>query len=341
MTNQTYAEKNQWYITASKLKVFAKDPFLYDLMYNKLVNEEQEDKRCFVTWTAFHHIMEFWTEEFLKKYYIDEWLVKTKLQEKVLEFHWDRTEEQKKAFKKCLLPEVRAEYLKITGNDWKIQLTPAEWRDILWMYQQALEQPIRDLWSDYIREHRLIAKYKNLKLSAQLDRRWVVDSGGKRYSLEEINWLLLWKTRDEQRSVIHKLWLKSYIRDFKTSWDISRMKRELRYWDTTKDYILSMSFYYCIVYVIYGLESKVYLDVIEKSAPYVSDTLQLADYILQDSLQTKIKPLLETIIECEQRGIYPARTREDRLEDSKSKLYIKYHPEFKQTVPSILELDMA
>ena len=336
-----YAHKTFWSITASKAKQFRKDPLLYKIKYLDLICEEDQEKKCFLVGTAFHYIMEFWKEAFLEKYYIDEWLVKKKLAEYVIDFHWDdRDTEKIKSFKKLLLPEVRAEYMKITNNEWKIELTPAEWRDIIGMYGSALEQPLRDMWSQYINEHRFEAMYWPLKLSAQLDRRSVSDSNGMILDLSSINELLYWKARDEQKKIINDLGLVSSIRDFKTCWDIAKLHKELKRWDESKDYIFSMSFYYCIVYVLYGLESTVYLDVVESKAPYVTDTISVADYILKDSLETKIKHTLDSIIKAEKTGEYACRSRDERITDSSAKLYLKHHPDYKQTVPTVLEIDL-
>jgi len=382
-----YAEKTKWCITWSKLKVFNHDPLLYKLMYVDMVEiEEKQEKRYFVTWTAFHHIMEYWTESFLESYYIDEWLVKSKIIEELkslltrkysdseidkfseilkwIVVYTDvvkqriqekadslKTEKSKQKYVDLLenlnelemvnwleLPELRNVYYKNT-TDTKIELTPAEWRDCLGMYEEALKQPMRDLGGEYIKEYRFECMYKNLKLTAQLDRIWIEDKNGKRYKIDEIDSLLLRKHKEEQKKVITELWLTSIIRDFKTSWDLGRLHKELIYWDESKDYILSMSFYYTIIYVLYGLESTVYLDVIEKSSPYVTDTITLLPWILENSLREKIKPLLERIIKCEESGEYEHRSRDQRVMDNKAKHYIKYHPEYLQKSPTIIELD--
>lgn len=336
----TYAQKTKDWITASKVKTFNKDPFLYELKYEKMIELDEADPRYFVTWDAFHYIMEHGKDAFLEKYYIDDWLVKAKQLDLILEHNKDRTEDQIKEAKKRLLPEVRAEYLKIVWADSKIELTPAEWRDLIGMYASALQQPMWDLWGEYIKEERFFAQYWDLKLSAKPDRIAVEDATGKRYSLESINEMLLGKQKNEQAIIISDLWLKSYIRDFKTSWDITWLKKELKYWDENKDYVLSMSFYYAIIYVLYGLESDVYLDVIETSDPYVTDTIWLSWFILKDCLQTKVKPILDRIIKCKKDWRFPPWTRDERLENKEMKKYIQYHPDYYQSTPSFLELDM-
>ena len=335
-----YAQKTKWCITWSKLKVFNRDQLLYKLIYEDMVEIEEEEKRYFVTWSAFHHIMEYWPQDFLEHYYIDEWLVKKKQLEYILDYHWENRDADKiKEAKKRLLPDVRAEYMKLVWADAKIELTPAEGRDCLGMYEEALKQPMRDLGWDYIKEHRFEAMYRWLKLTAQLDRLLVTDKNWKRYTIEEIDDLLLGKHKEEQKKVIWELWLESTIRDFKTSWDIGRLHKEMMYWDESKDYILSMSFYYTIIYVLYGLESSVYLDVIEKSAPYVTDTIKLLPWILQNCLKEKIKPLLDSVIKSQETWIYDHKAREQRVMNSKAKKYIQYHPEYLQSSPTVLELD--
>ena len=53
-----YLEKNDWYITASKLKVFAKNPEEYFLQYVQKIRLE-EKKRHFVMWNAFDDLITY------------------------------------------------------------------------------------------------------------------------------------------------------------------------------------------------------------------------------------------------------------------------------------------
>jgi hypothetical protein len=337
----SYASKTQWSITASKIKCFEKDQLLYKLIYEDLIEiEDKQDKRCFVIWEAFHYLMEYWTDQFFTKYYIDEWLVKEKLLNKILEHHTDWSDDQVKESKKWLLPEVRAEYMKITNNEWKIELTPAEGRDLIWMYQSALSQPFRDMWWLYIKEHRFQAKYNWLNLSAQLDRWCVEDWNYERYNFEQVQDLLWGKDKSEQKQIISELWLTSHIRDFKTVWDISRLKSDMKWKPDSfaHGYITSMAFYYTIIYILFGLETTVYLDLIESSAPYPTDVLSIPSSTLTQKIP-KIKGILDSIIKCKESWEYSTRSREERIEDREAIPYIQYHPEYKQTSPSFIEFD--
>lgn len=338
----TYASVTKWSITSSKLKTYDHDPLLYKLIYEDLIEiEDQEDKRCFVIGSAFHYLMEEWLDAFLEKYYIDEWLVKEKLLNKILEHHTDWSDDQIKEAKKWLLPEVRAEYMKITSNDWKIELTPAEGRDQIGMYKSAMTQPLWDLSWHYIKEHRFEASYKDLKLSAQPDRLCFEDKDGKRYTLEEVDWLLLWKDREVQKQVISSMWLTCHIRDFKSCGDLSKFKNDMRWKPDsfTHGYLTSMSFYYTIIYILYGIEADVYIDIIETKAPYISDVLSIPRSILRQKINT-IKSILDKMCKSYATDEWTCRSREERIEDSVAKFYLEHHPEYKQLSPSYIEFDM-
>jgi hypothetical protein len=55
----SYAKSTKDYITASKLKTYDHDPLLYKVIYEDLIEcAELEEKKCFLTGTAFHCIME-------------------------------------------------------------------------------------------------------------------------------------------------------------------------------------------------------------------------------------------------------------------------------------------
>jgi len=151
----SYIEKNRWYITASKLKYFLTFwPEAYKLKYIDEIPVEWEEKDYFLVWTAFDDLVSYWEDFFNDKYYIDEWLLKADLIEKL----WDE-------YKNLKVDELRDVYY------WdKTRLTAWQWEQILWMYREAKRQPLADLWSDYMVQEEIIAEFEWLPLKMTLDR---------------------------------------------------------------------------------------------------------------------------------------------------------------------------
>jgi len=151
----TYIEDNRWYITASKLKYFLSYwPEAYKLKYIDEIIVEEEEKDYFTVWNAFDDLVSYWEEKFFEKYYIDEWLLKADLIEKL----WED-------YKKMSVYELRKEYY---GD--KIRLTIWQWEQILWMYKETKRQPLADVWSDYMVQEEIIAEFEWLPLRMKLDR---------------------------------------------------------------------------------------------------------------------------------------------------------------------------
>lgn len=333
----SYVKRTRWYITWSKLKSFALCEYLYKLKYVDEIDLEEKEARHFVLWTAFHYIMEYGTEKFLEKYYIDEWLVKAKQLKAILEHNKDRDEEQIKEAKKRLLPEIRAEYMRITWNDGKIELTPSEWRDLVWMYEECLKQEIWDMWSEYDKEQRIHVSYRSLQLSWQLDRVSFYDKDKRRYTMQEIDDMLWPLERTDQKKIVNSLWIRGIIRDFKTTRDLERLKKEIEFTGDTKyDYVFSMSFYYTLVYVKYSILSDVYVDAIEKKDPYVSVTIWIPEWMLKDKLR-EITQLLDRLIDCQKTGEYKLPTREELITNKEIKRYARHIP-VKQTEPILIDM---
>lgn len=249
-------------MTASKLKLFIRNPQEYKLKYIDEIELETDDKRCFVLGNAFDTLMSYWKEVFDEKFYIDDWLVVDELKSKLIE-RWENPSE----IKVMKLPELRAMYY----NDWdKIRLTPAEWRDVVWMYREALRQPILDLWWNYEKQLLIEAEYDWIPI------RWTLD----RF--------------DQER------WI---IRDRKTAWRIDNFEYDM---ENTFDYILSMAFYYILAYTKYGKECDVYLDVLWKQSPYVSIVYNLSKSKLLEKVEETIIPALDFYKECLQNNTRPS-----------------------------------
>ena len=59
-----------------------------------------------------------------------------------------------------------------------------------------------------------------------------------------------------------------------------------------------MAFYYLIVWIKYGVESQVTLDVIEKSKPFFSYSLSIPEEIMKDKVHS-ITKTMDSILEAE------------------------------------------
>lgn len=258
----SYVQTTRWYLTASKLKCFILNPEEYKIRFIDEMEIEWDDKRCFFLWSAFDYLVSYGRDKFFEEYYIDEWFVKDDIIQKLIE-QW----EDPSKLKKMLLPELRAMFYK---DGEKKRLTPAEGRDLLGMYNEAMRQPAFDLWGEYEKQHEIIAEYRGLKLRWQLDR------------------------FDANRCI---------IRDRKTSGRIDNFAYDM---ENTFDYVLQMAFYYTLAKVAYGIECDVYLDVIGKQYPYASVCYKLTVRQLIDKLKSTIKPALDFFIECQEKNERPS-----------------------------------
>lgn len=262
MASKTYIQENDWYITASKLKCFLRNPQEYYLQYVKKVELEEgdEEKRHFVVWTAFDDLVSYWEEFFLNKYYIDEGLLVDELKAKLTEKYGEFVEGNE--IKKLKLPELRFYYYKLWEND-KIRLTEKEGRDIMGMYREVKRQPIADYWNDWYEKQKvIIASYKNLKLKGTLDR------------------------FSEQDKI---------IRDWKTTGRFDSFEYDM---EETFDYVMSMAFYFILAKIEYDIDCDVILDVVHKNAPYQFVSYKLDKQVLLHRTVNKIKPWLEALIKA-------------------------------------------
>lgn len=259
MEKQTYIQENDWYITASKLKCFLRNPQEYYLKYIKKIEIEEEDKRCFVVWSAFDDLVSYWEEYFLEKYYIDEWLLVDDLKTKLTEKHWETIDW--KEISKMKLPELRYYHYNLTTD--KIRLTEKEWKDIMGMYREIKRQPLADYGNEnYESQKVIVCNYKNLKLKGKLDR---FDLKGKT------------------------------IRDWKTTWRFDNFEYDM---EETFDYVMSMAFYFVLAKIEYWIDCDVILDVVHKNAPYQFVAYRLDKQTLLQKTVSKIKPWLEALIKA-------------------------------------------
>ena len=296
--SQNYIEETRSLVTASKLKNYETNPYLYKLKYVDEIVLEEEEERYFIVWDAFHYLMEHWEEKFLEKYTIADWYLKANLMDMILERSGLDDEDKKeylKGLKKLKLDGLREERYgteKYHLMSYNIQLTRAEWEMVLWMYKSCKSQELFDIWCNgYICEERMTAMYKNIMISMKPDRRMVHDEKWKMYSLVELEKLLSGKTKDEQEKIINEKKLTSIIRDFKTTADIVKIRNNLTEGFDDYGYMTSMSFYYTVIFVLYWLESTVYLDFVDRKPPHITEVIALDTknhYFSQDIVATNI-----------------------------------------------------
>ena len=250
-----YIKANEWFLTATKLKDFMKYwPEVYKLKYIDKA-KEQDDKRCFVVWNAFDDLVSYWWDFFSERYYIDEWLVVADLKQKLIDM-W----KSEKEIKSMKLPELRALYYN-NSDDKKIRLTPSEWESIMWMYREAVRQPLTDMLEDYETQK---------VLESEVD--WVPI----RWTLDRIN--------------VDK-WI---IRDWKTTGRIDKFEYSIdEFW-----YDISMSFYYMLGKQIYNKKFDVILDVLGKQDPYVYIGYRLTPKIMESIIEDKILPAIYEYKQC-------------------------------------------
>ena len=157
---QSYIEKNRWFITASKLKYFLSYwPEAYKLKYiDELPPENQKREDYFKVWTAFDDLLSYWEEMFYSKYAIKKNLKKDELKA-LMDEEWIEYPA------KALVAELESIYY------WdKIMLTESQWESILGMYKEVKRQPLIDFGSNYEAQVEIETTYKWLKLKWTLDR---------------------------------------------------------------------------------------------------------------------------------------------------------------------------
>lgn len=247
----TYIQENKWYITASKLKEFIKSPEQFFLKYIKEEEvPEQTEKKHFKIWTALDDLVSYWENEFYKKYYIDEWLTIEWIKKRLIE-NWSE-EILLKWLTKTDLQDML--YWDLTD---KIKLTPADGKQVLWMFNEMKRQKLMKLDWEYIPQKTFIGKYKSLKL------KWTLD----RYSIEE-------------------------IRDTKSCANINQFMWE---WKNKLWYDVSMSFYWILVNRATKNKPKLILDVIQKTYPYPSRVYEIPQGDIMQILDDTIIPALDAL----------------------------------------------
>lgn len=160
-TKDSYIEENRWFITASKLKCFIKSPEDFFLRYIKEEDTiDERDKKHLTIGTAIDDLISYWENAFFKKYFIDEWLLKPELEQKLFEMWIDS--------KGLKVEDMKA--LVYWDTSEKIRLTPGEGKEVLSCVNELKRQPLFDVNWLYDCQKTFIWKYKSLQLKGTLDR---------------------------------------------------------------------------------------------------------------------------------------------------------------------------
>lgn len=326
-TQQSYIENTRWVITASKIKMADINLLAYKKVYIDTIDDvaalmEEEKADHFTFWTMVHKILEKFNEEnkdiaaivdaFLEEYDITNRYQKADLKDMILEkekgLGMDEVDlnAKEKILSKMTLPQLREEYYgseKYAEIEEKPKITRAESRDIIvWCWDPRIADSIlkvavmnkeRDMAGKYDNEMRIEATYKGMKLWAKPDRMILYyEDTWERITMEEFMQLVDWKNRNEIKEFVKEKKIKGMIRDYKTVWDINKIRNEITYkWDTAYGYIRSMAFYYLIVYLNTGIPCEARLDIIRKSKPFISYTEVINEVLMLEKMKWIISVL--------------------------------------------------
>lgn len=289
----SYVQRNHWYITASKLKCFIKNPAEYYVKFVKMIELESQ-KRHFIIWTAFDDLVTFWNDRWIEKYYIDDGLLvdelKAELIARPLEQRYNFSDS---AIRQAKLPTLRRLYYN-DAEQKKIRLTPGEGATIVWMYREASRQKIADINGEYWKRKVITVDYMGTLLRGELDRLVFVDRENKRYIPDRVDQYIIDNGKEKRLEFAGDNWIYAVIRDRKTSWNIENIEYDI---EESFDYVLSMSFYRVLVYVHYGVGAKyVVLDVLWKKDPFPYIGYSLKQDRIKYKIDEYIKPGIQAMI---------------------------------------------
>jgi len=254
----SYIEKNRGFITASKLKCFSKSPEEYFIKYVLETPYQTKKKKCLEIGTAVDDYISYGEKKFFEMYYIDEGLTIAGLKESL---DSEGIIYNPKAKKDELEGELYGD------RSLKKRLTASEGEIVQNVIREFTRQPLMDAEGDYEKQKELTATYKNLKLKGTLDRFMKfdkVDSEG----------------------------FGGAIRDTKTTGDMLRFPFQA-YNDFGYD--VSMTFYYLLVNITEGIQSKLILDTIQTTGSFCSRVYDIPQEIIQNVLDNKIMPKLDLL----------------------------------------------
>ena len=342
----------------------------------KEISEEQQDEDALVVGTLFHKFWEEMCEwgdreqKIKDKCYVTNEYLKDDYKQKILErYKFELIKEQKeqpeidlamvieaKRLNKSTmkLSDLQVEYYGEENRaemQKNIPLTRGQYAMILGMMESTAKQKLWDFGGKYSREAQIFATFnpkgKNWKieLAARPDRFVFIKYENwdevERYTIEEYDKLVEWMNRNQKKQYVVDNWIKGLLRDFKTikGKGIAKTKKELMYDQETKfGYVFSMSYYYSIIYVKYGVESDVRIDFVEKTAPYLTEVIRIPDYFLSAKMSELIIPTMKLAVDYEETGIYPAADRAVIMESNELKKYYQYFDNVQQESPRDLDL---
>jgi len=264
----SYLEENRGYITASKLKDFMKSPEIYYLKYIKEMQLEKP-KTCFKIWTALDDYFSYWQKVFSEKYFIDEMLDKTQLQE-ILTERWVE-------FKKT---DLKADLMDLVYWDWqsKVRLTKTEAETINKMIAELERQPLFNVKGKYTPQVELKVKYDWLNFKWTLDRVFFEDKVFRDYkTTSDIKWL-----ERELRKEADNVWsdnLTEYW--FNTIW-----------WG----YLFSMAFYQLLLTIEHKEKFEAILDIVSTNWWNASNMIKLDNNLLWEVVKKLIMPAIHDLV---------------------------------------------
>ena len=333
-----YVEDTRGIITASKLKAFILSPKLYKVQWldESPVCTEWEDESWAELGEAFHYLVEVGIDKRSERYQVTEKFLKDDLIAMIKER--DSVQLKKDKVKLPELRKIRYGEDKYNQMKWKIEMTPSESDMIIWMYESIYKQPLRDMAGTYTKERRFKAKYGILNIGFKPDRICFF-CDGEQFTVEDIDAVMATMSKEARKQHIIDKNMTCLIRDFKTSAQLDKMVRELRNDnETSNGYVLSMSFYYACIYALYGVESDVYIDVVEKTKPYKTDVISIPRSRMKDKLKSIIKPALEKLIECTDKNERPEPTRDDLIQNKSLAKYFNYFDSSIQKTPTMIDM---
>jgi len=258
-----YREKNEWFITASKLKLFMDSPLLYKAVYVDCVDLSNIKKSSALEiWSMVDKYL-LTPEEFDNEYAFSKASLKADLIA-YCEEHWIE-----------LTWKEKVEDLKALVYWDKQVLTEAQEAIITWISDEMNRQPLWDWNWDYEKQKELLWEYDWLKI------KWTLD----RFNRNEAN----------KKAIIRDLKTTSQMY-YNAYHDNTQFYADL----STRDsyhYKLQMALYVWLVKQNYPdvKDITVIIDAVWTTDPYFYQAIKLDTQELEDMRETTIIPLLNSI----------------------------------------------
>ena len=256
-----YREKNKWFITASKLKLFLDSPLLYKAVYIDEVDLSEIKKSSAIELWAMIDKYLLTPMEFDDEYSFPVWSLKAELIEHCksnnIPLEWNE----------------KVEDLKVKIYWEKKVLTDAQAEVVRWIADEVLRQPLWDNETQYEKQKELVSKYEDLDIKGTLDRFYV-------------NWD---KAIIRDLKSTSQMYYNNYSGNTQFFADLS-----------TRDpfhYKLQMALYVWLVKQNYPdvTSIDVIIDAVWTSDPYFYQAIKLDTKELEDLWETLLVPLFEAI----------------------------------------------